>query len=90
MAIFATDPDESSIMCYQVPGSCTKDGKPITGGSDINDTDYWFAGRIYPKANAGRALQPDSSTSVVPFEEEHHADDSEVDLTQYTLTPLDL
>jgi len=48
--IIGTKPDQTSIMCYQLPGSITKDGKPITGGTDINNTDYVFAGKIYPLA----------------------------------------
>jgi hypothetical protein len=45
--------DTQSIMCYQIPGTLTKDGKPIVGGLDIDATDYDFAGKIYPKAKAG-------------------------------------
>ena len=41
--------DPTSIMCYQIPGAITKDGKPITGGRDINRTDFAFAASIYPK-----------------------------------------
>jgi hypothetical protein len=41
--------DPNSIMCYQIPGSITKDGKPILGGTDIDSLDYSFAGQIYPK-----------------------------------------
>ena len=41
--------DPHSIMCYQIPGSLTKDGKPIVGGKDIDKSDYKFAGKIYPK-----------------------------------------
>lgn len=48
-SIMATPPDEDSIMCYQLPGSITTDGKPILGGDDINETDYAFIGQIYPK-----------------------------------------
>lgn len=44
--------DEDSIMCYQLPGSITRDGRPIRGGDDINRLDYAFAGRIYPKVFA--------------------------------------
>lgn len=44
-----TPVDQDSIMCYQLPGSITKDGKPIRGGVDINPTDYAFVGKIYPK-----------------------------------------
>lgn len=48
-SIMATPADQTSIMCYQLPGSITRDGQPIIGGVDINQTDYTFAGRIYPK-----------------------------------------
>jgi hypothetical protein len=49
-SIMGTPADQDSIMCYQLPGSITKDGEPIRGGVDINATDYTFAGQIYPKA----------------------------------------
>jgi hypothetical protein len=38
-----------SVMCYQLPGSIMKDGRPIPGGADITATDYAFMGRIYAK-----------------------------------------
>jgi hypothetical protein len=41
--------DEHSIMCYQIPGECTKDGQPIVGGADIDASDYTFAAQLYPK-----------------------------------------
>jgi hypothetical protein len=41
--------DPKSIMCYQIPGTITKDGKPIIGGLDIDKEDYTFAATIYPK-----------------------------------------
>jgi len=41
--------DPNSIMCYQIPGEITKDGKPIVGGLDIDKADYRFAGKVYPK-----------------------------------------
>lgn len=41
--------DPHSIMCYQIPGSLTKDGKPIVGGKDIDAMDYAFAKKVYPK-----------------------------------------
>ncbi|RKG90055.1 peptidase M12 [Corallococcus terminator] len=50
-SIFATPADQTSIMCYQLPSSITRDGQPILGGLDINVTDYVFAGLIYPKFN---------------------------------------
>ena len=48
-SLMGTPADQTSIMCYQLPGLITKDGKPIPGGTDINQTDYTFAGKIYPK-----------------------------------------
>jgi len=47
-AIRGTLADPKSIMCYQIPGEITKDGKPIVGGLDIDESDYHFAGQIYP------------------------------------------
>ncbi|MBV1796919.1 M12 family metallopeptidase [Siccirubricoccus sp. G192] len=56
-SLMGTPADQTSIMCYQLPGSITRDGRPILGGLDINSTDFAFAGRIYPKA--GRDLGPE-------------------------------
>ena len=42
--------DPNSIMCYQIPGTITKNGKPIVGGLDIDQSDYEFAAKVYPKA----------------------------------------
>ncbi|MGH9947941.1 MAG: M12 family metallopeptidase [Pyrinomonadaceae bacterium] len=42
--------DPNSIMCYQIPGSITKDGQPILGGLDINQQDHDFLALVYPKA----------------------------------------
>jgi hypothetical protein len=36
-------------MCYQIPGSITKNGKAIVGGLDIDRQDFAFAALIYPK-----------------------------------------
>lgn len=41
--------DRQSIMCYQLPGTITKDGKPILGGLDIDQLDYDFMAKVYPK-----------------------------------------
>lgn len=46
--------DERSIMCYQIPGTITKSGKPILGGVDIDSSDAAFAGLIYPKPTKPR------------------------------------
>jgi hypothetical protein len=48
-SIMGTPADQTSIMCYQLPGMITKDGKPIPGGIDINKTDCGFCGSIYRK-----------------------------------------
>jgi len=56
-SLMATPPDQDSIMCYQLPGLITKDGKPIRGGTDINQTDYAFAGTIYPRPGHAPAAQ---------------------------------
>ncbi|RZI53885.1 MAG: peptidase M12 [Pseudonocardia sp.] len=50
-SIFATPADQDSIMCYQLPGSITHDGLSIRGGTDINATDFAFAGLVYPRWN---------------------------------------
>ena len=60
--------DEHSIMCYQIPGECTKDGQPIIGGLDIDASDYAFAAQLYPK----------------PHHIVHHAEETLSALTQDT------
>lgn len=44
-----TEADPLSVMCYEIPAEITKNGKPIIGGVDINERDYAFAAKIYPK-----------------------------------------
>lgn len=46
------NPEQDSIMCYQLPGSIMKDGKPILGGTDITDDDYALAALVYPLPRA--------------------------------------
>jgi hypothetical protein len=60
-SIMGTRADQTSIMCYQLPGSITRNGRPILGGLDVNQTDYAFAGKIYPKPGlaAGHQLESD-------------------------------
>ena len=51
--------DPNSIMCYQIPGTITKNGRPILGGIDIDEQDYEFMSSIYPKAKAAaRTAKP--------------------------------
>lgn len=65
-SIFATNPaDQTSIMCYQLPGAITKDGRPILGGTDINATDGAFARRIYPPLVGGAPMQQDVELMTV-------------------------
>jgi hypothetical protein len=76
-SIIGTPPDQDSIMCYQLPGSITKSGDPIRGGSDINATDYAFAGRIYPKVPAEEA--PSIQAPMGLADEWSPSEDVEVD-----------
>jgi hypothetical protein len=57
-SLMATPADETSIMCYQLPGSITRDRRPILGGMDINQSDYDFVGQIYPRPGRQRASAP--------------------------------
>ncbi|NMO89522.1 M12 family metallopeptidase [Actinomycetospora sp. TBRC 11914] len=50
--LIATRSDENSIMCYQLPGSITLDGRPILGGLDIDETDFSFVEMVYPPTPA--------------------------------------
>ena len=60
--LLGTKPDPKSIMCYQIPGELTKDGKPIIGGTDIDPSDSKFAASIYPKKKTGGG-KPAKTTS---------------------------
>jgi hypothetical protein len=60
-----TESDPVSIMCYEIPGAITKDGKPIRGGVDINPNDFQFAAKVYPKRPAqGHAATPPPTPGV--------------------------
>jgi hypothetical protein len=69
-SIMATPADQTSIMCYQLPGSITRDGQPILGGRDINLTDYNFAGRIYPRAGHDLLANTEDEVSEDDWAEE--------------------
>jgi hypothetical protein len=61
----STPPDTTSIMCYQLPGSIMKNGKPFIGGTDINKSDYALMGRIYPLVTmADRGIWYDNATPI--------------------------
>jgi hypothetical protein len=52
-------------MCYQLPGSIMKNGKPFIGGTDINKSDYALMGRIYPLVTmADRGIWYDNATPI--------------------------
>ena len=70
-SIIGTAADQTSIMCYQLPGLITRDGQPILGGEDINATDLAFAGRIYPRATASMPQDLDT------MKQQSYTDDSE-------------
>lgn len=56
-SLMGTPADQDSIMCYQLPGTITRDGMPIRGGTDIDKTDYAFAAKMYPKPGHVAAAQ---------------------------------
>lgn len=60
-SLMATPADQTSIMCYQLPGSITRDGRPILGGTDINRTDADFVAQVYPKPPAAVAAGADDA-----------------------------
>jgi hypothetical protein len=61
-----TEPDQDSIMCYQLPAEITKDGEPIRGGTDINDSDARFAALIYPKPLRTQQGEPVAGAAEMP------------------------
>jgi len=69
-SLMSTPVDQTSIMCYQLPGTITRDGKPILGGTDINTSDYTFAGKIYPK---GASRAPEKVSHDLAYQQQ--ADD---------------
>ena len=54
-SILGNKADAKSIMCYQITGAITKDGKPIVGGKNIDKSDYAFAASIYPRYPKAKA-----------------------------------
>jgi hypothetical protein len=65
-AIMGTPPDQDSIMCYQLPGLITRDGRPIRGGTDVNETDFSFAERVYPRAPLAAEAEPPAAEIPTP------------------------
>ncbi len=58
--------DGRSIMCYQIPGTITRDGQAIVGGLDIDEQDYAFAAKLYPRKHkqASRANHVDGEAGT--------------------------
>ncbi|MEO6001150.1 MAG: M12 family metallopeptidase [Chitinophagaceae bacterium] len=82
--ITGTAADQTSIMCYQLPGAITKDGKPIVGGLDINNTDFTFAGKIYPKPGSKimaeqHSLAPQDDKEDDDWSESEDVQDTEIE-----------
>ena len=69
-SIMGTPEDQDSIMCYQLPGDITRDGKPIRGGLDINPTDASYAAKIYPKSAGAPKRQRDGGEREESYEQQ--------------------
>jgi hypothetical protein len=76
-SLMGTPADQTSIMCYQLPGQITIDGKPIIGGADINGTDYAFIGKIYPKVEGAALTKTEGETESSPALTSEEWDESE-------------
>jgi hypothetical protein len=63
--------DPNSIMCYQIPGSITTDGRPIVGGLDIDQSDFDFAAKIYPKPASDRVALSVQELGLIDLESPH-------------------
>lgn len=69
-SLMGTPADQTSIMCYQLPGSITRDGRPILGGTDINESDYDFVAEVYPKPGHFLAAEQEEDQEVDQWEPE--------------------
>ena len=78
-SIFATPPDQTSIMCYQLPALITRDGRAIIGGTDINTTDRAFGRRIY---------QPPPGASIEDTQEGASYDRASLDDSEFVREPV--
>ena len=77
--IMGTPADQTSIMCYQLPSEITKDGEPIVGGLDVNETDFGFAAKIYPKSATPGQQSAGAQATPVDFDDWPASQDVEVD-----------
>lgn len=63
-SITGTKSDSQSIMCYQFPGACTKDRRPIPGGTNIDALDARLVASLYPKPSRSAAPEPPAFAEV--------------------------
>ena len=80
-SFMGTPADQDSIMCYQLPGSITKDGLPIRGGVDIDVTDYRFASQIYPPTGSAVSGVTTGKTAATSSDWDESEDVTNPDLT---------
>lgn len=67
--------DRHSIMCYSLPGTITESGDPIVGASDIDQLDYDFMAKVYPKPadlKSAAETAPPSSVGQDEHGHDHH------------------
>jgi len=81
-SIMGTSEDQDSIMCYQLPGDITRDGKPIRGGLDINPTDASYAAKIYPKSAGALKRLRDGGEREESYEQQDWDESEDVEMAQ--------
>lgn len=69
-SIFGTPADQTSLMCYQLPGEITRDGRPIIGGLDVNASDRDFCLRIYPRSGISTPQRSVSESRQGSYEDD--------------------
>jgi hypothetical protein len=62
-SLMGTPVDVDSIMAYSLPAFITKDGRPVPGGSDIDDSDAAWMAKIYP----GLTVTPPAPVPPAPL-----------------------
>jgi hypothetical protein len=62
--------EETSIMCYQLPASITKNGQPIKGGDRLTEMDHNFIASIYPLGDSPPPPDGDEEWGVVSSDDD--------------------
>jgi hypothetical protein len=57
--------DQTSVMCYQLPGTIMKNGQPVMGGNGINAADAAFCAKLYPKVIVVTPPDPTKPTGKI-------------------------